>query len=41
MKTRRRWDRAAGAVLAVTGVFLLVFTAAGLAPSVSGLGSAV
>jgi hypothetical protein len=39
MKTRRRWDRAAGAVLAVTGVFLLVFTVVGLAPAVSDLGS--
>ncbi len=39
MKTRRRWDRAAGGVLAVTGVFLLVFTVVGLAPKVSELGS--
>lgn len=39
MKTRRRWDRAAGAVLAVTGVFLLGFTVVGLAPAVSNLGS--
>jgi hypothetical protein len=39
MKTRRRWDRAAGAVLAITGVFLLVFTVVGLAPAVSDLGS--
>ena len=39
MKSRRRWDRAAGAVLAVTGVFLLVFTVVGLAPAVSNLGS--
>jgi hypothetical protein len=40
MKTRRRWDRAAGAVLAATGVFLLGFTVVGLAPAVSNLGSA-
>ena len=39
MKTRRRWDKAAGAVLAVTGVFLLGFTVVGLAPAVSNLGS--
>jgi hypothetical protein len=39
MKTRRRWDRASGAVLAITGVFLLVFTVVGLAPAVSDLGS--
>jgi hypothetical protein len=39
MKTRRRWDRDAGAVLAVAGVFLLVFTVVGLAPAVSALGS--
>jgi hypothetical protein len=39
MKTGRRWDRAAGAVLAITGVILLVFTVVGLAPAVSDLGS--
>ncbi len=39
MKTHRRWERAAGAVLAVTGVSLLVFTVVGLAPAVSNLGS--
>ena len=39
MKTRRRLDMAAGAVLAVTGVFLLVFTVVGLAPAVSNLGA--
>jgi hypothetical protein len=39
VKTHRRWDRAAGAVLAVIGVFLLGFTVVGLAPAVSNLGS--
>jgi len=39
VKTRRRWDRAAGAALAVTGVILLVFTVVGLAPAVSNLGA--
>jgi hypothetical protein len=39
MKTHRRWDRAAGAVLAATGAFLLVFTVVGLAPAVSNLRS--
>ena len=39
METRRRWDMAAGAVLAVTGAFLLVYTVVGLAPSVSNLGA--
>jgi len=37
MKTRNRWDRAAGAVLAVTGGFLLAFTVVGLAPAVADL----
>lgn len=39
METRRRWAMAAGAVLAVTGAFLLVYTVVGLAPSVSNLGA--
>ena len=39
MKTRNSMHRAAGVVLAVTGGFLLVFTAVGLAPAVSDLGA--
>ena len=39
MKTRRRWEKAAAALLAVTGLFLLGFTVVGLAPAVSNLGS--
>ena len=39
MQPRRRWDKSAGSVLAVTGVFLLGFAVVGLAPAVSNLGS--
>ena len=39
MKTRYRWDRAAGAALAATGGFLLVFAVVGLAPAVADLGA--
>ena len=39
MQTRRRWEKSAGVVLAVTGVVLLGFTVIGLAPAVSNLGS--
>lgn len=39
MKTRRRWERAAGAVLFVAAAFLLVFTVVGLAPAVANLGA--
>ena len=39
MTTPNRWHRAAGAVLAAVGVFMLAFTVVGLAPAVSDLGA--